>query len=165
MPPSDKSFEAASPLSPLEVTSLLERARLLQRAALEGNTPKLLRGKNLGLLCDAPPDQAQALFRSAAEELGARVAVMHPGLSLLSAPQEVQDTARMLGRLYEAVECQGLDAGLVQSIGQHAGIPVFDGAATENHPTRRLAGRLGDKTGLADNRRFVLQALLLDAVA
>ena len=146
------ALEAApSSLSPLEVTSLLCRARLLQRAALDGNTPRLLRGKNLGLLCETAPDESQALFRSAAAELGAHVAVMRPGLSL--------------GRLYDAVECQGLDPVLVQRIGQHAGIPVFDGAATKAHPADQLAELLGDKTPLADNRRFVLQALLLDAIA
>ncbi|WPG41356.1 ornithine carbamoyltransferase [Variovorax sp. EBFNA2] len=165
MPLSDKTLEATLQLSPLKVTSLLGRARLLQRAALEGSAPMLLRGKNLGLLCETPSDEAQALFRNAAEALGARVAVMRPGLSLLSDPQQVQDTARMLGRLYEAVECQGLDPALVQRIGQHAGIPVFDGAATKSHPTTRLTDLLGDQTVPADNRRFVLQALLLDAIA
>jgi ornithine carbamoyltransferase len=156
---------AAPQLSPLEVTSLLYRARLLQRAALAGNTLRLLRGKNLGLLCGTQPDEAQALFRRAAEELGARVAVMRSDLSLASEAQEVRNTARMLGRLYEAVECQGMNPTLVERIGQHAGIPVFDGAATKGHPTNRLAELLGDRTSLADNRRFVLQALLLNAIA
>lgn len=167
MPLSQKTCvpEAAPQLSPLEVTSLLRRARLLQRAALDGNTPRLLRGKNLGLLCEMRSDEAQGLFRSAAEEMGARVAVMRPGLSLASAQQEVQNTARMLGRLYEAVECQGLDPALVQRIGQYAGIPVFDGAATKTHPTGHLAELLGDRTPLTENRRFVLQALLLEAIA
>jgi ornithine carbamoyltransferase len=71
----------------------------------------------------------------------------------------------MLGRLYEAVECQGLEPALVQQIGQHAGIPVFDGAAMRGHPAEQLAELLGDKTPLADNRCFLLQALLLDAIA
>jgi ornithine carbamoyltransferase len=163
--PETRAPEPAPQLLPLKVTSLLCRARLLQRAALEGNTPQLLRGKNLGLLCETQPDEAQALFRSAAEELGARVAVMRSDLSLTSAPEEVQNTARMLGRLYDAVECQGLDPALVERIGQHAGIPVFDGAATKDHPADRLAELLGDRTSMADNRRFVLQALLLDAIA
>lgn len=157
--------DAAPQLSPLKVTSLLCRARQLQRAALEGNTPRLLRGKNLGLLCETQPDEAQALFRRAAEELGARVAVMRSGMSLVESPEDVQHTARMLGRLYEAVECQGLDPALVECIAQHAGIPVFDGAATKDHPADRLAELLGDRTPLADNRRFMLQALLLEAIA
>lgn len=157
--------DAAPQLSPLKVASLLCRARLLQRAALAGNTPRLLRGKNLGLLCETQPDEAQAFFRSAAEELGARVAVMRSGLSLAGEAQELQNTARMLGRLYDAVECQGMPPELVERIAQHAGIPVFDGAATKDHPADRLAELLGDKTPLADNRRFVLQALLLEAIA
>lgn len=156
--------EAAPQLSPLDVTSLLCRARILQRAALEGTTPRLLRGKNLGLLYETPSDAAQALFCRAAEELGARVATMRSSLSLDSPPQEVQHTARMLGRLYEAVECQDLDPALVRQIGEHAGIPVFDGAAMKDHPAVRLAEMLGDKTSLADNQRFMVQALLLERI-
>ncbi|MBN8758182.1 MULTISPECIES: ornithine carbamoyltransferase [Variovorax] len=166
MPPSNiaRSPEAEPQLSPLNVASLLARARILQRAALDGTTRQLLRGKNLGLLYEAPHGEAQALFRRAAEELGAHVAAMRSSLSPASAPQEVQHTARMLGRLYEAVECQGLEPALVQCIGQHAGIPVFDGAAMRAHPADRLAELLGDTTSLSDNRRFVLQAMLLEAI-
>ncbi|MBT2332341.1 ornithine carbamoyltransferase [Variovorax paradoxus] len=165
LPQKNCAPEDAAQLSPLDVASLLCRARILQRAALDRTTPKPLRGKNLGLLCEAQPDEAQALFRRAAEELGAHVAVIRSSLSLASAPQELQHTARTLGRLYEAVECQGLDPVLVQRIGQHAGIPVFEGAAVRGHPTGQLAELLGDKTPLADNQRFVLQALLLEAIA
>lgn len=156
--------EVEPQLSPLSVASLLSRARILQRAALGGTTRLLLRGKNLGLLCETPPDEAQVLFRRAAEELGAHVAVMRSSLSVASSPQEVQHTARMLGRLYEAVECQGLDPVLVQRIAEHAGIPVFEGAAMKDHPADRLAELLGDTTPQADNRRFVLQAMLLEAI-
>ncbi|RZL90514.1 MAG: hypothetical protein EOP76_15510 [Variovorax sp.] len=109
--------------------------------------------------------RTQALFRGAAEALGARVAVMRSGLSVASTVQEVQDTARVLGRLYDAVECQGLDPALVACIGLHANIPVFDGVAAKDHPVDQLAELLGDGTPLADNRRFLLQALLLEAIA
>ncbi|MDP9898702.1 ornithine carbamoyltransferase [Variovorax ginsengisoli] len=163
--PKTRAIDAAPQLSPSEVTHLLSRARLLQHATRDGNTPLPLRGKNLGLLCETQPDEAQALFRSAAEELGARVAITHSGLSLASTAQEVQNTARMLGRLYEAVECQGLAPTLVECIGLHAGIPVFDGAAMKDHLIDHLAQLLDDSTSLEDNRRFVLQALLLEAIA
>ena len=153
-------------LSPLKVTSLLCRARLLQHAAQAGTPPLLLlRGKKLGVLRETQDDAALALFRRAAEELGAHVATMRSGLSASSAPQDVQHTARMLGRLYDAVECQGMAPALVQQIARHAGIPVCEGAAMESHATARLAGLLGDTSALADNRRFVLQALLLESMA
>lgn len=156
---------AAPQLPPLKVAILLSRARSLQHTALNGPAPLLLSGRNLGLLCEAPPGEAQARFRRAAEELGARVAVMRSGLSLRSTAQEVQDMARVLGRLYDALECHGLDTTLVARIGQHAGIPVFDGAATDDHPVHQLADLLGDSSSQADKRRFLLQALLLEAIA
>ena len=134
------------------------RALQLQQAVLEGRTSALLRGKNFALLYEAQFDETQKLFRRAVEELGGRVTVMYSTLSLDSAEREVQHTARMLGRLYDAVECQGMDAALVDRIHQCAGVPVLDGAATQGHAVTRLAELLGDEAPLADNRRFVLQA-------
>jgi ornithine carbamoyltransferase len=164
--PKIRTPDAARQLPPPKAASVLRRALQLQQAALEGRTAALLRGKNFALLLYAAQfDEAQKLFRRAAEELGGRVAVMHSTLSLDSANQEVQDTTRILGRLYDAVECQGMEAALVARIGQCAEVPVFDGAATQGHAVTRLAELLGDETPLADNRRFALQALLLDTIA
>ena len=128
-------------------------------------TQPLLRGKNLGLLCEADDDGDAALFRRAAVELGAHVAHIRPSLSELSTPQEVQHTARMLGRLYDAVECQGMAPALVQQVGNDAGVPVYDGIASQDHPTARLAALLDGDAAPADNRRFVLQAVLLSTLA
>ena len=82
----------------------------------------------------------------------------------LSTALEVQHTARMLGRLYDAVECQGMASALVQQVGDEAGVPVFDGIATHDHPTARLAEQLEGGASSADNRRFVLQAVLLSTI-
>lgn len=156
---------AFDPMSPRDVTAVLANARTLQRAAEAGTTQPLLRGKNLGLLCEADDDGDAALFRRAAVELGAHVAHIRPSLSELSTPQEVQHTARMLGRLYDAVECQGMAPALVQQVGNDAGVPVYDGIASQDHPTAKLAELLGRDTSPADNRRFVLQAVLLTTIA
>ncbi len=152
-------------MSPRDVTAVLTNARTLQRAAEAGETQPLLRGKNLGLLCEADGDGEAALFRRAAVELGAHVAHIRPSLSELSTPQEVQHTARMLGRLYDAVECQGMAPALVRQVGNEAGVPVYDGIASQDHPTAKLAELLGSDTSPADNRRFVLQAVLLSTIA
>jgi len=151
-------------MSPREVNAVLASARTLQRAAQTGTTQPLLRGKNLGLLCEADDDDA-ALFRRAALELGAQVAHIRPSLSKLSTPRDVQHTARVLGRLYDAVECQGAPLALVQQLGNDAGVPVYDGLASQDHPTAYLADLLGGDTSAADNRRFVLQAVLLSTLA
>ncbi len=155
---------APASLPPGEENALLEQARRLKSASAAGRMQPLLRGKNLGLMC-ADDTQAQALlFRQAASELGAHVAHIGMSLSERSAAQEVTHTARMLGRLYDAVECQGLPTAMVQQMAEAAGIAVYDGLASDEQLISRLAEQLGDEATAGANRRFVLQALLLHTI-
>lgn len=152
-------------MSSRDVETVLGHARRLQQAALAGATQALLRGKNLGLLRECDDDEEAQLFRRAASELGAQVACIRPSLSELSTTREVQHTARVLGRLYDALECQGLPHALVRQVGSDAGVPVYDGIASPAHPTAQLAAMLDGDVPAADKRRFVLQAVLLSSVA
>ncbi len=154
---------ATENLSPRELATLVEDARALQRSAAAGATPPLLRGRRFGLLGaagDAGKDDI-ALFERAAIELGAQVAHIGPYLTELSEPREVEHTAHMLGRLYDAVVCQGMAPALVRRLSAEAGIPVYDGIASPSHPLAKAADQLGPATSVADKRRFLLQALLV----
>jgi ornithine carbamoyltransferase len=152
-------------LSSSDAGVILATAGMLQRAAQAGATQPLLRGKNLGLVCEARYDADAALFRGAAVALGAHVAHIPASLSELSSAQEVKHTARMLGRLYDAEECQGMAAALVRRISDEAGVPIYDGIASPRHPTARLAEQLEGDASAADKRSFVLQAVLLGTLA
>jgi ornithine carbamoyltransferase len=156
--------QVLEPLSPRQASALLVQARALQHAARAGSTQPLLKGKNLGLLCEAADDPDAALFLRAAHELGAHVAHIRPSLSELSTPQEVKHTARMLGRLYDAVECQGMTPAMVRQVGDDAGVPVYDGIAMRSHPTAQLAEQMEGGGSTANNRLFILQALLLNTI-
>lgn len=142
-----------------EPGSVRAQAQALLEAARAGQAqPLLLKGRKLGLLCeDAQAGQA-LLFLRAAGALGAHVAHLRPSLWHFDTPAEVQHTARMLGRLYDAVECQGMAPGLVRQIGLWAGVPVFPHLAGQAE-LPDAAASAGD-----DTRRFVLQALLLQAL-
>lgn len=152
-------------LSSGEAAALLVHARALKAAAQSGTIQPLLRGKKLGLLCAAPGHPDAALFSHAAQELGAHVAHICPRLDQHSPRDEVQHTARMLGRLYDAVECQGVPPELVRQMAQDAGVPVYEGIATAQHPHAHLAEKLGNGTPSADDRRYVVQAMLLCTLA
>lgn len=147
-----------------EQSALLASARALKRAALAGTSLKPLRGKNIGLLCDDPGSRDARLFAQAAAELGARVAQLLPSTSGLLAREDVPHTARMLGRLYDAMECQGLPADLVRQVRDGAGVPVYDGLASATHPSAALAGLLEGGAEDPDNRRFVVQAMLISTM-
>lgn len=140
---------------------LLAHARMLQRPGDPRLKRLLLKGKNLGLLCESAEDADAALFRDAAAELGARVSHIRPGLSALGTPDVRRDTSQMLGRLYDGIECQGLPALLVEEIGREAGIPVYDGIAGRKHPTVSLIRQLDGDASEACKRQLLLQAVLL----
>jgi ornithine carbamoyltransferase len=147
-----------------ELATVLARANALASAAAQGGALPALRGKNIGLVSAAPHDGEAQLLRSAAAELGAHVAHVRPSLGETSSEAEVADTARLLGRLYDAIDLPGLSPALVDRVAAAAGIPVFDGIASANHPSAVLAQQLVG-LGHDDARRFVLQALLLNAMS
>lgn len=155
---------AGENLSAAEAAALLSSARTLQRAAASGRPQPLLRGKNLGLLCDDDARREALLFRRAATELGARVAHIRNTIAEDTDAQRLQDTARMLGRLYDAVECEGLPHELVEQLAADAGVPVYDGSALPQHPTAALADQLDGEGAPGDKRVYVLQALLVRTI-
>lgn len=159
------------PLSPADADAIVDSAQALLLANSQGQTTSALKGKQLGLMCaneaqsDAPkgqPDSSDAdAFRWAATQLGAHVARIRPRLSAHSSATELRRLALMLGRLYDAVECQGMPLDLVQKIKAQAGVPVFFRLASADHPTAALADRLQGAASTRDKRGFVLQASLL----
>jgi ornithine carbamoyltransferase len=156
--------DAFDNLSPHDAEEVLATARMLQRAAGAGRTQPLLRGKHFGLLSESADSAAAELFRAATVELGAQLTHIRPPFTEASPVADVQQCARVLGRLYDVVECEGIAPTLVRRIAGDAGVPVFDAIAGAAHPTARLAADLGDGTP-GDNRRFVLQAVLLSTLA
>jgi len=153
-----------SPPSAGTAEALLASARLLQRAETGSETEGLLRGKNLGLVCESEGDADAILFREAAAALGASVSHIRPDLAPPDGATGPLRTARLLGRLYDGIECQGLAPELVRQLGRDAGVPVFDWLAGPNHPTAQLAQRLAGSGSLAKKRQLILQAVLLFAL-
>jgi ornithine carbamoyltransferase len=142
---------------------VLDCARDLRQRSASGASPPLLRGRNLGLTSEAGHDGEAALFLRAASELGAHVAMFRVTLTRSSDDADIVRIAHVLARLYDAVECQGLAPELVRRLGEAAGIPVFDALASASHPSSELVERLGGPVA-EDDRRFVLQAVLVQAL-
>ena len=151
-------------LSAQERSALLACARRLRESPAAA-TKRALRGKNLCLLSATQDYPGAALLLQAAIDLGANVAQVPPSLSAASSADEVQHTARLLGRLYDGVACAGIPPELVRRIAADADVPVFDGISAPDHIVARLAEQLGDDTPTQDNQRLMIQALLLCTLA
>jgi ornithine carbamoyltransferase len=151
---------------PLDTDSLLTSARELERAAEGSPMPAFLRGKNLGLICESADSEEACLFRSASTGLGARMSHIRLSDSQLDSMDDetLRHTARFLGRLYDGIECQGLDPLLVSRLQFDAGVPVLDGLASSLHATAPLAQRLQGAGSPESKRLLIAQAALLVAL-
>lgn len=126
-------------LSRADVLDVLETARRLKQARLSGQAVTPLRGCNLALLNDAPPADGKGSLRHAALDLGAQVSHLRPSESRIAPDAPDEATARMLGRLYDAIDCEAMSPELVARVARGAGVPVFNGLGSHGHPTRVLA--------------------------
>jgi ornithine carbamoyltransferase len=129
-------------LTSADLSSLLQTAGTLKAAAVAGRPQQPLRGKNIAVMSEAADDQALQGLTAAASALGARVAHIRPSSSRITQPGESQETAQLLGRLYDAIDCEGLPPAVVRDLERGAGRPVFNGLAEAGHPLRMLGDLL-----------------------
>jgi ornithine carbamoyltransferase len=143
------------------VQLLLQRAGDLQRAP--ARFEQVLQGRRLGLMSANPDGEDARLFVRAARGLGAHVALIAPP-DAGDGPQPLEDIGRLLGRLYEAVECQGLGAAVAEQLAAAGNLPVFDGLADASHWLAQLAGDWADPAPLVQRRCWLVQAMLMLAL-
>lgn len=121
------------------VNHLLEIAHELKRAKMAGTEQQHLRGKEIALLFAKTSTRTRCAFEVAAFDQGANVSFIGPNDSQLGEKESVKDTARVLGRMYDAIEYRGFEQSVVRELAAHAGVPVYNGLTNEYHPTQVLA--------------------------
>jgi ornithine carbamoyltransferase len=125
-----------------EVRYLLDLARDLKRAKSAGIEQPRLRGKNVALIFEKDSTRTRCAFEVAAHDQGAHVTYLGPSGSQIGKKESMKDTARVLGRMYDAVEYRGYGQAIVEELARHAGVPVWNGLTDEFHPTQILADLL-----------------------
>jgi ornithine carbamoyltransferase len=118
---------------------LLDLARDLKRAKYAGVEQQRLRGKNIALIFEKTSTRTRCAFEVAAYDEGAHVTYIDPTSSQIGHKESMKDTARVLGRMYDAIEYRGSTQDNVETLAEYAGVPVFNGLTDEFHPTQMLA--------------------------
>ena len=98
-----------------------------------------LRGKNIVLLFEKTSTRTRCSFEVAGRDLGMGVTYLDPGSSQMGKKESIEDTARVLGRMYDGIEYRGFAQSIVEDLAANAGVPVWNGLTTEFHPTQMLA--------------------------
>ena len=122
-----------------EIRYLLDLSRDLKRAKYDGTEQPKLVGKNIALIFEKTSTRTRCAFEVAAHDQGAHVTYIGPGSSQIGHKESMKDTARVLGRMYDAIEYRGFKQSIVQELADYAGVPVFNGLTDEFHPTQMLA--------------------------
>jgi ornithine carbamoyltransferase len=125
--------------SPEEITYLLDLAAELKAAKREGREEQKLVGKEIALIFEKDSTRTRCAFEVAAYDQGAHVTFIGPGGSHMGHKETVKDTARVLGRMYDAIEYRGFAQETAEQLAEYAGVPIYNGLTDEWHPTQILA--------------------------
>ncbi|MEU3888484.1 ornithine carbamoyltransferase [Streptomyces sp. NPDC029041] len=122
-----------------EFRALVELAADLKAAKKGGIEPRYLQGRNIALIFEKTSTRTRCAFEVAAADQGASTTYLDPFGSQIGHKESVKDTARVLGRMYDAIEYRGDSQQKVEELAAHAGVPVYNGLTDDWHPTQMLA--------------------------
>ncbi len=134
-----KDILALDDFAPADIQFLLDLARDMKAAKRGGYEVAKLHGKNIALIFEKDSTRTRSGFEVAAHDQGAHVTYMGPSGSHIGQSETVKDTARVLGRMFDAIEFRGFAQSDVVTLGEYARVPVYNGLTEESHPTQILA--------------------------
>ncbi|PJJ27479.1 ornithine carbamoyltransferase [Lacrimispora celerecrescens] len=152
-----RNFITLKDYSPEEIGYLLDLAADLKAKKKQGITGNSLKGKNIALIFEKPSTRTRCSFVVAAVDEGAHPEYLGKDDIQLGHKESVEDTARVLGRVFDGIEFRGFKHKTVEDLAEYAGVPVWNGLTDDYHPTQILADLLTMKEhfGYLKGLRFV----------
>ena len=135
----NRSFLKLLDLTPEEITGLIDLAAELKAKKKAGIPHRLCEGKSIALIFEKTSTRTRCAFEVAASDLGMHPTYLDPSGSQIGKKESIADTARVLGRMYDAIEYRGFGQDIVEELAKYAGVPVYNGLTNEFHPTQILA--------------------------
>jgi ornithine carbamoyltransferase len=135
---SGRNFLKEVDFSPVEWRGLLTLSASLKADKAAGLELQHLNGKNIALIFEKTSTRTRCAFEVAAFDQGAHVTYLDSSGSQIGHKESMKDTARVLGRMYDGIQYRGSRQELAETLGEFAGVPVFNGLTDEWHPTQSL---------------------------
>ena len=135
-----------------ELRYLLDLSRDLKRAKYTGTEQQHLKRKNIALIFEKTSTRTRCAFEVAAYDQGANVTYIDPNSSQIGHKESMKDTARVLGRMYDAIEYRGFKQSVVEDLARYSGVPVWNGLTDQFHPTQMLADIMTAREEFGDMR-------------
>src|SRR6478736_3646524 len=135
----NRSLLSVQDFTQREFKYLLDLSRDLKRAKYAGTEQPRLKGKEICLIFEKTSTRTRCAFEVACHDQGANVTYLDPAGSQIGHKESFKDTARVLGRMFDALEYRGASQAGVETLAKYAGVPVYNGLTDEYHPTQMLA--------------------------
>ncbi|MFD5701526.1 ornithine carbamoyltransferase [Streptomyces lasiicapitis] len=146
-----------------EFRGLLALAADLKAAKRAGTEVRQLTGRNIALIFEKASTRTRCSFEVAAADQGAATTYIDPSGSHIGKKESAKDTARVLGRMFDAIQFRGDAQETVEALAAHAGVPVYNGLTDDWHPTQMLADILTMTEHCAEPLERIAYAYLGDA--
>ncbi|MGW4202415.1 ornithine carbamoyltransferase [Streptomyces sp. NPDC004726] len=146
-----------------EFRGLIDLAAELKAAKRAGVEVRRLAGKNIALIFEKPSTRTRCAFEVGAADQGASTTYIDPAGSHIGSKESAKDTARVLGRMFDAIEFRGDAQTTVEELAEFAGVPVYNGLTADWHPTQMLADVLTMTEHTAKPLQEISYAYLGDA--
>lgn len=167
-----RSFLTLKDFTIEEIDYLLDVAADLKRKKKQGITGNSLKGKNIALIFEKPSTRTRCAFTVGCIDEGGHPEYLGKNDIQLGYKESVEDTARVLGRMFDGIEFRGFKQENVEKLAKYSGVPVWNGLTDMYHPTQILADfltlkeRFGSLKGLnltyvGDGRNNMANSLMI----
>jgi len=134
-----RNFITLKDYTPEEITYLLDLAAKLKKDKKKGRAGHSLKGKNIALIFEKPSTRTRCSFTVGCIDEGGHPEYLGENDIQLGHKEDIKDTARVLGRMFDGIEFRGFKQSTVEALAKYAGVPVWNGLTDEYHPTQILA--------------------------
>ena len=138
----NRHFLTLKDYTPEEIEYLLDLAAEYKEKKKRREAVDEFHGRNIALIFEKTSTRTRCAFEVAAHDLGIGVTYLDPNGSQIGKKESIEDTARVLGRMYDGIEYRGYGQEIVETLAKYAGVPVWNGLTNEYHPTQMLADML-----------------------
>ena len=126
--------------TPEEIRLMLDTAREYKSKKKAGElTTGEHAGKSIALLFEKTSTRTRCAFEVAAADLGINAVFLGKDDIQLGKKESLEDTAKVLGRMFDGIEFRGFAQQAVEDLAKFSGVPVWNGLTDSYHPTQVLA--------------------------
>ncbi|MGL1891504.1 MAG: ornithine carbamoyltransferase [Spirochaetaceae bacterium] len=152
-----RSFLTLKDFSKDEIRYILDTAHKLKADKKNGINHEMFKGKSLAMIFEKPSTRTRCAFETAFGEEGGHPVLLSLKDIQLGAKETVEDTARVLGRMFDGIQYRGFEQETVDKLADYSGVPVFNGLTDLYHPTQILADLMTveEQFGTLDGKKLV----------